>query len=83
MSLSPPPRVESRPFAISRLSEGFDCVGRQALIGDVKWGADQWPTINAAIVPNERALSARLVGARNTEYSFVDDFTSRRLMPGW
>ncbi len=58
-------------------------VGRQALLGEVKSGVDQWPAINADIVPNERALSPRLAEARNTEYSFVDDFTSRRLMPDW
>jgi xylan 1,4-beta-xylosidase len=58
-------------------------VGRQALLDEVKWDANQWPTIANGTVPSGLALSPHGNGKRNTEYSFVDDFTSPRLMAGW
>ena len=61
----------------------FVYVGRQALLDEVKWGADGWPTINEGRGPSARAASP--FGARDakTEYSFFDDFTEPELRPGW
>ncbi|MGH8501463.1 MAG: family 43 glycosylhydrolase [Gammaproteobacteria bacterium] len=58
-------------------------VGRQALLDEVKWGANQWPTINAGNAPSGQALSPHGIEPLNAEFSFVDDFTSSGLTPGW
>ncbi|MFL6227407.1 MAG: family 43 glycosylhydrolase [Pyrinomonadaceae bacterium] len=59
----------------------FVYVGRQALLDEVVFGADGWPTINGGRGPSGSAASP--YGARETEnkYSFFDDFITRRL--GW
>lgn len=57
-------------------------IGRQALLAEVKWGANQWPTIDA-IVPSGLTLASRETPDHHTDHSFVDDFTSQRLRPGW
>ena len=61
----------------------FVYVGRQALLDEVRWGADGWPTINEGKGPSARAPAAFGARERNTEYTFFDDFTSTRLRPGW
>jgi beta-xylosidase len=61
----------------------FVYVGRQALLDEVKWGADGWPTINEGKGPSERA-DAPLGGRQlKAEYKFFDDFNSPRIRPGW
>lgn len=61
----------------------FVYVGRQALLDEIKWGADGWPTINEGKGPSARAASP--TGSRNfnAEYKFFDDFTALRIRPGW
>ncbi|MCA1849544.1 MAG: family 43 glycosylhydrolase, partial [Acidobacteria bacterium] len=63
--------------------EDFVYVGRQALIDEVKWGADGWPTINEGRGPSKRADAPAGSRELNAEYRFFDDFTSARLRPGW
>jgi beta-xylosidase len=61
----------------------FVYVGRQALLDEIKWGADGWPAINEGKGPSERAAAP--LGSRelNAEYKFFDDFLSQRIRPGW
>ena len=61
----------------------FVYVGRQALLDEVKWGANGWPTINEGKGPSARAAAP--LGGRelNAEYKFFDDFTTLRIDPGW
>jgi xylan 1,4-beta-xylosidase len=57
-------------------------VGRQALLDEVQWGADGWPTINQGRGPSTRAASP--LGARGAAAAdFFDDFLAPRLQPGW
>ncbi len=58
-------------------------VGRQAMLDEVKWGRDGWPTINEGRGPGVHAASPYGARATNPEYSFFDDFNTRSLMPGW
>jgi beta-xylosidase len=58
-------------------------VGRQALLDEVIWQPDGWPSINAGRGPSRRAPSPHGVPERNAEYAVVDEFRSTSLMPGW
>jgi xylan 1,4-beta-xylosidase len=64
-------------------AKDFVYVGRQALIDEVRWGADGWPTINQGRGPSTRAASPHGFNERNAEHHFFDDFTAPRLQPGW
>jgi xylan 1,4-beta-xylosidase len=64
-------------------ADDFVYVGRQAMLDEVNWGADDWPTINEGHGPSQSAASPFSVPDRRAEYSFFDDFNSARLMPGW
>jgi beta-xylosidase len=64
-------------------SKDFVYVGRQALLDEVKWGADGWPTINEGKGPSERADAPLRVRQLNAEYRFFDDFNAPRIRPGW
>jgi xylan 1,4-beta-xylosidase len=61
----------------------FVYVGRQAMLDEVVWGADGWPSINEGHGPS--AVAPSPYGARDThaELRFFDDFVSRELSPGW
>jgi xylan 1,4-beta-xylosidase len=64
-------------------AKDFVYVGRQAMLDEVVWGADGWPTINGGRGPSVRAVSphgTRGVGGRR---SFFDDFNTLRLGSGW
>lgn len=61
----------------------FVYVGRQALLDEVKWGADGWPTINEGHGPSARAASPLNNRELNAEYKFFDDFTTPGIRPGW
>jgi xylan 1,4-beta-xylosidase len=64
-------------------ADDFVYVGRQALLDEIRWGANGWPTINDGRGPSVKAASP--FGARDAaaEYSFFDEFNAARLMPGW
>lgn len=61
----------------------FVYVGRQALLDEVKWGANGWPTINEGRGPSERANAPLGNRELNAEYKFFDDFITPRIRPGW
>ena len=58
-------------------------VGRQALLDEITWGPDGWPTINGGRGPSGNAASPHGVVETNAEYAFSDEFTSSQLAPGW
>ncbi|HEV3468246.1 MAG TPA: family 43 glycosylhydrolase [Pyrinomonadaceae bacterium] len=64
-------------------AEDFVYVGRQALLDEVNWGADGWPTINGGRGPSERAPSPLGGRETNADERFFDDFLAPRLRPGW
>ncbi|HYO63287.1 MAG TPA: family 43 glycosylhydrolase [Pyrinomonadaceae bacterium] len=64
-------------------AKDFVYVGRQALLDEVKWGADGWPTINDGRGPSARAQSPYGTRENKAEYRFFDDFTGTRLGHGW
>jgi beta-xylosidase len=57
--------------------------GRQAMLDEVRWGANNWPTINDGKGPSVRAASPLGVPERNADYSFFDDFKAPRLLTSW
>jgi beta-xylosidase len=61
----------------------FVYVGRQALLDEIKWGANGWPTINEGRGPSVKAASPFGASDAAAEYSFFDEFNSKRLLPGW
>jgi xylan 1,4-beta-xylosidase len=61
----------------------FVYVGRQALLDEIKWGADGWPVINEGRGPSVNAASPFGAPERAARYSFFDDFINGQLMPGW
>ncbi|HYP26257.1 MAG TPA: family 43 glycosylhydrolase [Blastocatellia bacterium] len=61
----------------------FVYVGRQALLDEVKWDANGWPSINGGRGPSASAASPLGAPERNTEYEFFDDFKSPALAAGW
>jgi beta-xylosidase len=64
-------------------ADDFVYVGRQALLDEIDWGADGWPTINGGRGPSVRANLPLGIAERNAEYSFIDEFITESLRPGW
>jgi xylan 1,4-beta-xylosidase len=64
-------------------ADDFVYVGRQALLDEIEWGANGWPTINGGRGPSKNANSPFGAPDRRAEYSFFDDFLSTRLNSGW
>jgi xylan 1,4-beta-xylosidase len=64
-------------------AKDFVYVGREALLDEVSWGKESWPSINGGRGPTGRAASPSGARARNAEYSFVDEFNGPGLRPGW
>lgn len=58
-------------------------VGRQALLDEVKWTADNWATINDGKGASKEYASPLGVAERNEEYKFFDDFKTAKLDYGW
>jgi len=61
----------------------FVYAGRQALLDEVRWGSDGWPTINDGRGPSARAASPFGEREIKAEYTVFDDFTAPRLQAGW
>ncbi|RXH57791.1 family 43 glycosylhydrolase [Granulicella sibirica] len=57
--------------------EGTIYIGREAVLDQIAWSPDGWPTINAGQGPNERGLD------RLAPVDFEDNFESRTLAPSW
>lgn len=55
--------------------KGFQFIGRQGVLDEIKWGGDGWPTIN-----NGRGVSTNAVSpfgkAQKVETQFMDDFAT-------
>ena len=57
--------------------------GREGLLDEVKFGADNWPTINEGRGPSAKAASPFGVAQTNSVASYTDEFTGEPLQPGW
>lgn len=77
------PRGRDFYFYHAYKADDFVYVGRQAMLDQIQWGADGWPTINGGQGPSRTASSPFGAPDRRAEYSFYDDFLSARLMPSW
>ena len=63
-------------------AKDFIFTGREALLDEVKFGANGWPTINDGNGPSSNAPSP--FGAHpNRRLDFEDSFTGPALRPGW
>ncbi len=61
----------------------FVYVGRQAMLDEVTWGADGWPSINEGRGPSAVAPSPYGTREMKSELRFFDDFNTSTLKPGW
>jgi xylan 1,4-beta-xylosidase len=57
--------------------------GREGMLDEVKFGLDNWPTINDGKGPSKKATSPFGVAQRTTNASYSDDFNSDELQKGW
>ena len=58
--------------------------GREALLDEVVFGADDWPTINRGRGPSTHAPApAGAVAKQQDDRGFHDDFSGTELKPGW
>ena len=68
-------------------AKDFVYVGRQALLDEVKWGRDGWPTINGGRGPSAQSNAPRAAQAQTSPqsawHSFFDDFGAPRLSFAW
>jgi xylan 1,4-beta-xylosidase len=64
-------------------AQDFVDVGRQALLDEVEWNAEGWPSINQGKGPSIRALSPAQAFTRNPEHYFHDEFEKQDLHPAW
>lgn len=64
-------------------AKDFVYVGRQAMLDEVRWNADGWPTINDGRGPSGSAPGPLRVRQAKAEHKFFDDFNSPRLRSGW
>ena len=64
-------------------SEEAFLIGREALLDEVKWGPNGWPTINDGKGPSGRAPAPLGSGERPDKDSFFDDFSSPKLSASW
>ncbi|HEV7890662.1 MAG TPA: family 43 glycosylhydrolase [Pyrinomonadaceae bacterium] len=58
-------------------------VGREALLDEIKWGADGWPVVNEGRGPSSEAVAPLGVEGRDSGADFFDGFTSPQLGPEW
>jgi xylan 1,4-beta-xylosidase len=57
--------------------------GREALLDEVVFGSNDWPTINHSNGPSVSALSPFGVAQKSTDGNYVTDFQGTRLDNGW
>lgn len=63
--------------------KGTVFTGREALLDEVKFGADNWPTINDGKGPSISAQSPYGMAQQKAEIKFSDDFKSDKLRVGY
>ena len=61
----------------------FVYVGRQAMLDEIVWGRDGWPSINEGRGPSSVARSPYNTRDARPGRRFFDDFISMTLDPGW
>jgi beta-xylosidase len=64
-------------------SKDFVYVGRQAMLDEVIWGRDGWPSINEGHGPSSIARSPYNTRVAKSGLRFFDDFLAATLRPGW
>jgi beta-xylosidase len=57
--------------------------GREGMLDEVKFGADDWPTINNGNGPSQQAISPLGAAQKVSGGSYADDFTGNNLESGW
>jgi beta-xylosidase len=68
--------------AYRKSAEAFS-IGRQALLDEVRWSIDGWPTINDKSGPSGRAPAPFNEVASRSDNSFIDEFSAAQLIAGW
>lgn len=58
-------------------------VGREAMLDEIKWGADGWPSVNEGRGPSAIAPAPLGVGGRDSSAEFFDGFNGAQLGPEW
>ena len=58
-------------------------VGREAVLDEIKWGADGWPVVNEGRGPSSVAPAPLGVAGRGEGAEFFDGFTAAQLGPEW
>ncbi len=64
-------------------STGTIFTGREAMLDEVKFGQDEWPTMNNGNGPSVHAPSPFGAAQKAAGGSFSDDFTGQNLESGW
>lgn len=64
-------------------SREFTYVGRQALLDEVQWPKEGWPSIANGKGPGMEWPAPFDAPSRNAEHVFIDDFSSATLKPRW
>jgi xylan 1,4-beta-xylosidase len=57
--------------------------GREGMLDEVKFGANDWPTINNGNGPSAKAISPFGVVQKVSGASYADDFSEKNLESGW
>lgn len=75
---------QGRNFLLYHAYNGksFIFTGREAVLDEVAWNADDWPVLNGGKGVSVRAASP-LGAAQMNEQSFLDHFEGAELRPGW
>lgn len=68
--------------AYRKRSDAFS-IGREALLDEVKWAENGWPTINEGKGPSGTAPAPLATPARSAQTEFFDGFTSPQLDASW
>jgi xylan 1,4-beta-xylosidase len=58
-------------------------VGREAVLDEIKWGADGWPSVNEGRGPSSVAVAPLGMAGRDSKAEFFEGFTSPQLGPEW
>jgi xylan 1,4-beta-xylosidase len=61
----------------------FEYVGRQGLLDEVTWDAQDWPAINGGRGPSERVPASTRNPATRRPTTIDDDFTGQHMDPAW
>ena len=77
--------VKGRDFLMYHAYDAQDFVypGRQALLDEIRWETNGWPSINQGKGPSELAPAPQSSSSFNGEHFFFDDFKIGRLAPNW